>query len=150
MELRKMESSDLPQFEIWLSKPHVKLWYHEPQDWIMEIEDQDKTFSFIHHYMVICNNKPIGFCQYYACENSDEKWDVDSDKAYSIDYMIGEENYLKKGHGKRIILELINMIKKHKDAKRIIVKPEKENVSSCKALLSCGFICEKDTYILEL
>lgn len=44
---------------------------------------------------------PIGFCQYYACKDSDQLWEgyTKSGASYSIDYMIGETDYIRKGYG---------------------------------------------------
>ncbi len=69
--------------------------------------------------------------------------------SYSIDYMIGESNYLRNGFGKMIVAELTNRIALHSDAKRIVVQPESENKASCGLLLSCGFVLdmEKEIYV---
>ena len=97
--LRKMEPTDLTVFKKWLYTPHVAKWYHEPLDWINEIERQYSEFCWIHHFIVEHERKPIGFCQYYACEDSDEPWEgyTALGGSYSIDYMIGEPDCLRKG-----------------------------------------------------
>ena len=59
---------------------------------------------------------------------------------FSIDYLIGDTNYLGKGYGKLIIAELIKNIREIKGAKSIIVMPEKENIPSCKALEANSFV----------
>ena len=41
IQLRKMEQTDLPVFKKWLYMPHVAKWYHDPLDWIKEVEEQD-------------------------------------------------------------------------------------------------------------
>lgn len=154
INIRPMTFEDLTVFKKWLYTPHVAKWYHEPLDWIVEIEQQDTTFNWIHHYIVEFDNIKIAFCQYYACIDSDELWEgyTALGGSYSIDYMIGESDYIGKGFGKKIILALIQKIKKHSDAKRIVVQPELENKASCGALLSCGFVydMEKDIYVLKL
>ena len=69
--------------------------------------------------------------------------------SYSIDYMIGEPDCLRKDFGKRIVAELTDRIALHPDAKRIVVQPEPENKASCGLLLSCGFVLdmEKGIYV---
>ncbi len=62
ISLRKMVLEDLPIFKKWLFTPHVAKWYHNPSDWIDEIEKQDGDFSWIHHFIVEFEGKPIGFC----------------------------------------------------------------------------------------
>ena len=103
--------------------------------------------------MVELEGKPIGFCQYYEYCHSGEDWhgNTDINGAYSIDYLIGDTEYLGKGFGGNIIRLLIKEIKLHNNAKRIIVQPEQDNKASCNALLSCGFCFDtvNGIYIME-
>ena len=103
--------------------------------------------------MVELEGKPIGFCQYYEYRHSGEDWhgNTDINGTYSIDYLIGDTEYIGKGFGKNIIQLLIKEIKLHKYAKRIIVQPEQENKASCNTLLSCGFSFDtvNEIYIME-
>lgn len=57
--------------------------------------------------------------------------------------MIGEEAYLRKGYGKRVINLLMEHIHANTQAKEIIVKPDEDNPASYKALTSCGFQYDK-------
>lgn len=70
-----MKLEDLELFHKWLATPHVSKWYEHPADWVEEVEKQDEKFHWIHHYIVECDGKDIGFCQYYACTDSDELWE---------------------------------------------------------------------------
>lgn len=149
VSLRKMELHDLDLFKKWLFTPHVAKWYHEPLDWIDEIEKQDSGFHWIHHFIVEYEGTPIGFCQYYACKDSEELWDgyTALGGTYSIDYMIGEPNYLRKGFGRQIVMDLLQKIALHEDAIRVVVQPEEENAASCGVLLSCGFVLDRESGI---
>ena len=69
IRLRPMTAGDLAIFKQWLSRPHVAKWYHDPADWIEEIEKQEDEFRWLHHFIVECDGRPIGFCQFYACED---------------------------------------------------------------------------------
>lgn len=152
--IKPMTETDLGLFKTWLYMPHVAKWYNDPLDWLEEIEQQNEAFSWIHHYIVVHDSLPIGFCQYYACADSKEPWAgyTAMGGSYSIDYLIGEAEYLGKGFGKKTVLELIKKIKMHSDAKRIVVQPEQGNKASCGVLMSCGFIydTEKDLFLLAL
>lgn len=145
IKLREFKNDDIEIFKKWLYTPHVARWYHDPLDWIDEVEKRNDDFIWIHHYIVEYEGKSIGFCQYYEYYNSGETWhgDTEVDGTYSIDYMIGEPKYLGRGLSKEIIKDLIMKIKCHNNAKRIIVQPEKENKASCCTLLSCGFEFDK-------
>lgn len=152
--LREMKQDDLPRFREWLYSPHVAKWYHDPGSWIEEVEKQDSEFRWVHHFMVEADGRSVGFCQYYACGDSDELWQgyTDMGGSYSIDYLIGDKEYLRKGVGRQIVQQLAEKIKLHDDAERIVVEPERENKASCGLLSSCGFIFdgEKGIYVYRL
>lgn len=141
IELKKIADNDLPLLKKWLYTPHVAKWYHNPLDWIYEVENRNGEFKWIHHFIAFAADNPIGFCQYYACDDSDEPWAGYKTQggAYSIDYLIGETDFLRRGFGKQIVSALIERILLHDNAKLIVVEPERENTASRSLLLSCGF-----------
>jgi len=139
--LRPFQQIDLPLMRHWLTLPHVAKWYTEPEDWLYELEHREDEFHWLHHFIVECGELPIGFCQFYEYRLSGETWhgNLPLEGTYSIDYMIGEAEYLKQGLGRQIILELTDRIRGQEGAKRILVQPEPENAASCHTLLSAGF-----------
>ncbi|PHV70706.1 GNAT family N-acetyltransferase [Sporanaerobium hydrogeniformans] len=152
--LKEFSDDNIPLLKKWLYIPHVAAWYHAPLDWLEEVEKRNDEFSFLHHFIVEVGNHTIGFCQFYEYHYSGEDWhgNTDVDGTYSIDYLIGDIEYLGKGYGTAIIKALIEKIKMQNNAKRIIVQPEPENKASCNTLLSCGFSFDKfnEIYILDL
>ena len=142
LKLRKLVDDDIIIIEKWLNKKYILKWYECPEEWLNEIKKRDDEFKFVHHYIAIDNNNPIGFCQYYDCFYAAEDWYKveQSDTVYSIDYLIGEEKYLGKGYGNLMIQLLKEEIKKKTKAKKIIVQPEEENIQSNKLLKSVGFL----------
>jgi RimJ/RimL family protein N-acetyltransferase len=152
--LRKLENEDLDLFKKWVYAPHVAKWYEEPLSWIDEIEKRKGEFNWIHHFIAEFNGIPVGFCQYYEYKMSGETWhgEAEVEGAYSIDYMIGDPNFLGRGLSKTIVKELIAKIRLHPNAKRVIVQPEPENVRSCGLLLSSGFRFDtrNEIYVMEL
>ncbi len=141
IKLRQFEDKDIDTFKKWLYVPHVAKWYHEPEDWMDEVINRNDEYFWINHYIVEYEGKSIGFCQYYEYYRSGEIWhgNIKTDGTYSIDYLIGETEYLGRKLGTQIINSLCEMIKTDNNAKRIIVQPENENKASCGVLLSCGF-----------
>lgn len=151
--LRPIEDNDIAQMQLWLNKPHVLKWYHDANEWLCEIKERNGSFSFLKHFIVLMEDKPIGFGQYYDCFDAKEHWYV-ADKPhelYSIDYLIGEEDCLRKGYGKAIVNLLVGEIRKQCAGAGVVVQPEQENIASCKALLSNGFIydSDKEYYVLS-
>ncbi|MCL1823714.1 MAG: acetyltransferase [Oscillospiraceae bacterium] len=149
LKLKPLEDTDVSLMEIWLNKKHIKEWYDIPglctvNDWLNEIKCRNDEFKFITHFMALYGEKPIGFGQYYKCEDVCEDWygETPLTGTYSIDYLIGEEDYLGKGFGKLIIMLLVEKIFALPDSKRIIVQPDEKNNASCNALLSNGFVLD--------
>ncbi|MDX9871868.1 MAG: GNAT family N-acetyltransferase [Clostridia bacterium] len=146
IKLRLFSDEDICLMERWLQKEHVKKWYENPDDWLIEIKSRQAEFKFIKHFIALHNDVPIGFCQYYKCADANEDWygDIPLSGTYSIDYLIGEEMSLGKGFGKRIIALLIKEIFSLTDSERIIVQPDDDNKASCNSLLANGFIFNND------
>jgi len=154
VDLRAFEDKDLIIFKQWLCKEHVAKWYEEPSEWISEIENRYDKFKWVTHFIVEVAGVAIGFCQYYDYSLGGETWHNNADVkgSYSIDYMIGEEKYLRKGFGTDIVFALIEKVKAKTDAKKIIVQPESNNKASRNTLLSANFMydVENDVYYKEL
>jgi len=140
LTLRPLFDGDVDLVEKWIYTEHVAPWYEHPEDWMHEIRSRHDEFSFLNHMIAEYNGCPIGFCQYYDCFDAKEEWYTAEfpGEMYSIDYMIGNTEYLRRGFGKEIIGKLVEIIWKI-GAKTIIVNPDKENAASCRSLLANGF-----------
>lgn len=145
LKLRKIEDEDINLVDIWMHKDFIIKWYTNPDEWINEMRQRFTKYLYIKHFIVTDYDRPIGFCQYYNCLAAEEDWygDIPLDGTYSIDYLIGEEDYLKKGMGKQIINLLVEKVFSLPDSKRIIVSPDSENTSSRKTLESNDFVFDK-------
>ncbi|MCL2819685.1 MAG: acetyltransferase [Oscillospiraceae bacterium] len=145
INLKPLDDDDISLAEKWLNKKHVKKWFDIPEcsldDWLYEMRERKSEFKFLNHFIVLAEATPIGFCQYYRCSDALEDWygDVPLQGTYSIDYFIGEEDYLGKGYGKAMINTLISKIFSLPDAERILVETDKNNIESINTLLSIGF-----------
>lgn len=149
IELQPIKDYDICLLEKWLYMPHIKKWFHETKNWLYEVEKRNSEFKWIHHFIVTYENNPIGFCQYYEYCNSGEDWHgkITISGAYSIDYLIGETEYIGKGLGKDVVRALIERIKLCKNAEKVIVQPEQDNTASCSLLAACGFVFDKENQV---
>lgn len=146
LSLRSVEDSDVAQLEIWLSNEHVLKWYHDADEWLNEIKQRHGAFNFLNHFIVLNNNKPIGFCQFYDCNDAQEDWYTVSSpgKVFSIDYLIGEEPLLGRGYGQEIVKLLVSKIQELSYNAEIIVQPETDNKASCGVLAANQFVFDND------
>lgn len=160
LELRRLEDYDIPLVEKWLNTPHVRRWYEIPhlgvsiEDWMTEIKERHGEYKWLTHLIVVWQGCPIGMCQYYKCVDSlEENFGTLSVKgSYGIDYLIGEETYIGKGLGKKMIMELVNRIFSFEDAQIVTADIDRENKASENTLLSCGFrllSAESSRYYLQ-
>jgi RimJ/RimL family protein N-acetyltransferase len=140
---RPVADSDIDVLAVWLNKEYILKWYHDSEEWLYEIKERNNCFAWIHHFIVMDSQTPIGFCQYYDCYDANDMEDwysvTQPGHTFSIDYLIGNEAYLGKGYGKYIVKLLTDTVKQ-KQAKQIIVKPEQDNHSSNQVLLANGYI----------
>ena len=153
LSLRAFTDEDMELFASWLNKGYILKWYHNPKNWLQEINGRNGSFSWIHHFIVTENETAVGFCQYYDCFDGSgmEDWYKVEKRGdtFSIDYLIGNEAYLGKGYGKALVKLLTETIRKKERAKRIIVQPEKENGPSNHVLFANGYVFDeqKDYYV---
>ena len=140
---------DLSLILKWFQKPHVKQWYCRgedyPYDRIYEkyaprINDAKRIPNFI----VMDDDKPIGYFQYYFCDYSlpDEMTLEDPlfhtyvpQEVIGFDMFIGEEEYLRKGYGQKMIQYFLAL----NVGKVYVVDPDHRNIAMIKLLEKCGF-----------
>ncbi|MDR0972632.1 MAG: GNAT family N-acetyltransferase [Prevotellaceae bacterium] len=132
--------ADIPQVMRWMDKPHVKQWFEHPDEWLYEMQHRHDEFAFIRHFIAMYGLTKIGFCQYYDYFYAQEaSYPITVPQyAYSIDYLIGEEAYLRQGLGKAMIRLLIERIKAL-GGKEVLSDPMPENEISQRTLRSVGF-----------
>ncbi|MDR2505504.1 MAG: acetyltransferase [Oscillospiraceae bacterium] len=157
MVLRPFEENDAALLEKWLYAPHVAKWYRHPDHWLAEIRGRHNEFGFITHFIAVADGVPIGFCQHYDAHfaREHEIWNDEPEisqtegEIYSIDYLIGDPEFLGKGYGKEIV-RLLCEEAAGIGAKRIIVDPEKDNLASNRALEANGFAHNGNHYVKDL
>lgn len=152
IQLRQITDNDISLVSKWFEKKYIKRWLGEPSEWIEEIQLRSSKFSFISHKIAMFQSTAIGFCQYYDYYFAQEDWyTADTPKEiFSIDYFIGEEQYLRKGFGIQIVKLLVSEIKQHTTASKIIAQPEYNNTASRHTLESCGFEYNTENYYYYL
>ena len=153
ISIRIVDNTDIDLLKTWLNKDYILQWYHAPDDWLAEINGRHDTYSWIHHFIVMDGEIPIGFCQYYDCYDANDMEDwydvIKSGDTFSIDYLIGNESYLGRGYGKSIVKLLTETVWQKERAKQIIVQPDEDNHASNHVLMANGYVydeCQKYYY----
>lgn len=141
--LRTIKNEDVVIVKKWLEKEHVAKWFGDVSEWLYEIEHRKDEFNFIQHFIAEKDGIAVGFCQYYDWKKAFEE-DNEPDGTYGIDYMIGEEQFLRKGLGKELVKLICDKVIEDKpNAIQLIADPTIEekniNTTSIKVLESNGF-----------
>ncbi len=154
IQLEPFTADDISLFIDWISRDRIKQWYSPVEDWIDEVTKREAEYSWIQHYIIYADKTPIGFCQYYPYWKSGEDWNgnIPVKGTYSVDYLIGETEFLRKGYASKALRLLNSIICTLPDATRIIVQPDSDNLASCKTLLAAGYTYDEENhvYILSL
>ena len=138
--IKPIQEEDIPLFDKWLDKEYIKKWFGEKENWLNEINERNGQYSFLKHFIVYYNDRKIGYCLYADCFYGDV---AEQNHTYEIGYLIGEEEFLNRGIGKRIIQILEDKITEI-GGKEIAADPAEENIISIKTLLSNGFKKKSD------
>lgn len=132
-------------FAYWLSKPHVNAWWREPAT----VEHVSKDYGDCTRgdfttrvYVVQDDDKPIGIIQAFRlADYPEEEAYYPLRGAISIDYLIGEEDYVGRGVGTQMIREFIDTVARplYSDATGVATGAEVANKASLGALRKAGF-----------
>ena len=154
ISFKKLSEADFPLLLRWLEKSHVKAWWDQEILWTRKLI-QEKYANYvegyknengrnkpIYAYVIYVNDVPVGYIQYYDVQDfANEYQDVIqkfSEKCASFDWYIGEEEYLGKGLGKKI-LECFLDEHIFQNFDNCCVVSEKINKAALRVYEKCGF-----------
>lgn len=79
--LRPLYKSDFELMEKWLNKDYIKKWLGDPADWMAEISNQNGEFSYYTHFIVMYEDVPFGYCQYYDGSQTPKGYEWENEPA---------------------------------------------------------------------
>jgi aminoglycoside 6'-N-acetyltransferase len=143
-----LAAGDLPLLGRWLARPHVQRWWREPSDpaaveaaYGPLLDGTDPTEG----YVVVLDGRPVGFVQRYRVD-AHPGWAatvsaaLGDPRGVGIDYLIGEEDLVGQGLGRRMIARFSDDCwSRYPDDDRIVVAVQQGNVASWRALEAAGF-----------
>lgn len=137
--------SDFPLLLKWLETPHIKQWWDQN---IIHTEEsvKEKYSSYVEGYKlengekkpissyIICiDDKPIGYIQIYNAYDFDHITGL-PESLGKIDFYIGEEEYLRRGIGAKILNAF-----DYQSFDYILVDPDLGNITAIKTYEKAGF-----------
>lgn len=141
-----MTTEHLPLLFRWMSAAHVKPWWNTESSWeefrinyTRNIQDP-KVFPFIVSY----NDLPIGYINYWFVEDDPNFIGLYSPDTIGTDQLIGESEFIGKGHGSAFIKTFTDRLLDENKASIIITDPDRANEAAIGAYLKAGFKIVKE------
>src|ERR1051325_4788611 len=103
---REMSAADLPLVRDWLTRPHVREWWGDPDEQFTLVSG-DMAEPAMDQYIVAADDRPFGYLQCYQMTQWNTGFGPQPDGARGIDQMIGEADMIGRGHGSAFIRAFI-------------------------------------------
>jgi RimJ/RimL family protein N-acetyltransferase len=141
-----IEQSHLPLLETWLSAPHVREWWGDPDVELGHIRDMIEGRDTTRPFIFFVDGQPVGYIQYWFIgHHQNETWIVDNPwlaelppDAIGVDLSIGEPALLSQGIGSMALRAFVdNLVADGHDT--IIIDPDPNNARAIKAYRKAGF-----------
>jgi aminoglycoside 6'-N-acetyltransferase len=145
-EFIPLKRDDFPLLAVWLGKPHVQQWWHEPAT----VEHVSKEYGGCTRgdfatrvFVVAIGGNPVGMMQCYLADDYPEHAEgLNLPGWVGIDYLIGEVEFVGHGYGTAMIRDFCVkvVVKYYPQAPGIVADPEVRNLASVGALEKAGFV----------
>ena len=145
---------DVPLYYEWAEKKHVnEVWFlegYQPKEYILKKIEKNGIES---PFVILIDEKPIGYIQYWDVHARDI---IEKDKrdyftgspagTYGIDLFIGEEEYLGKGYGSKILRQFSQLLFEKYGALKLVVDPMASNKKAIRSYEKAGFNFSRMSY----
>jgi aminoglycoside 6'-N-acetyltransferase len=139
----------------WLKSPHVKIGWDQDMHWTMDsirakysayvqgYKSQDGIRKPLYAYIICIDDQEIGYIQFYNASDFSPEDAISltelPDSLASLDIFIGEENFVGKNWGSRIIKKFC---KEYIDLQfeACLVNPNNANLQAVRAYQKAGFV----------
>ncbi|MDR1828731.1 MAG: acetyltransferase [Methylobacteriaceae bacterium] len=147
LALRPLAGDDIPLMAEWLTRPHIRRWFGQPQSWLDEIHGRDGAFAFIRHFILLGDGLPIGFSQYYDCSQTKDPapWSREPAGTCGIDFLLAPPELLGRGLGTKLVGLTGLRAAAEQPVRRLISDPDPDNIPSIRALAANGYTLDAAT-----
>ena len=135
---RAVTRDDLPMLARWLTQPHMREWWGEPEQGVAEIGEAIESVE-TEPLIVELAGRPIAYLQSYDPHLEDgHPYQDQPFGSLGIDLSIGEAELLGQGHGSAILRQFADQLFAE-GAPRLIIDPEPRNARAIRAYEKAGF-----------
>ena len=141
-QFRPMTADDLPLVRRWLTLPHVREWWGDPDEQF-GLVSEDMTHPAMDQYLVQLDQRPFGYLQCYRMTEWNTGFGPQPDGTRGIDQMIGEPDMIERGHGSAFIRAFIEGLLVN-GTPRVVTDPDPTNARAIRAYEKAGFVRDRE------
>ncbi|WP_432363853.1 GNAT family N-acetyltransferase [Sporosarcina sp. UB5] len=145
LAIRELIEEDKFLLTKWLSNPEV-LQFYEGRDRPLDLAQVEEDFygesNDETRCLILYDEKPIGYVQFYPIEEKERRiygFSDSSEVIYGMDQFIGETAYWNKGIGTKLVEMIVVYLLTEKNADRIVMDPQTWNERAIRCYEKCGF-----------
>jgi aminoglycoside 6'-N-acetyltransferase len=140
-QFRPMRAADLPLVRSWLTRPHVREWWGDPDEQF-GLVSEDMTHPAMDQYIVAAHERPFAYLQCYRMTEWNTGFGPQPEGARGIDQMIGEADMVNCGHGSAFIRAFADGLLAQ-GTPRVVTDPDPDNGRAIRAYEKAGFVADK-------
>jgi len=134
---RPMTTADLPLVQRWLSLPHVRQWWGDPDEQYALVSG-DLDEPAMDQFIFSAAGGPFGYVQCYDLTEWNTGFGPQPQGTRGIDLFIGELDMIGRGHGSALIRRFVDG-RLRKGLARMVTDPDPANARAIRAYEKAGF-----------
>lgn len=142
----KLSKEDFEALFKWLNKDHVMRWYTKHKITYEKVVEKYSKYlevdNFVDGFIILIDNNKVGYIQTYKINNLKKYQEmININQNYAgIDLFLGEEDYVHKGYGSKIIEQFItDIIYPSYEVDGCLIGPDPGNIIAISAYEKAGF-----------
>lgn len=146
LTFRPVAPADYPLLAEWMTRPHWREWWGDPQDELGYIRDMVEGRDSTQPFLIIADDRPIGYIQvWFIADQRFEPWLTQApwlmwlpDDAVGVDLSLADQGLLSRGIGSRALAVFVAGLR-DRGHDFIIIDPDPANARAVRAYQKAGF-----------
>ena len=142
IEFEPLREEHLELVRAWLDRPHVRLWWRDPDESVGHAADALAGRDASAYYLIVLDARPVGMIETYLVSDHPEWEEVvgPGEGLAGVDLLIGEEDTAGRGLGPRVLDQFVReVIFAVPETEACVATIEEANRRSWRAFEKAGF-----------
>jgi aminoglycoside 6'-N-acetyltransferase len=142
IEFEPLRREHLELLRGWLDRPHVRLWWRDPEESLGHAADSLAGRDPTSYYLIVVDDRAVGVIETYLVSDYPE-WDAvvgPGEGVAGVDLLIGEEDAIGRGLGPRVLAQFARkVVFARPETQAVVATVEEPNRRSWRAFETAGF-----------